>query len=398
MTPPERLVPLEVAACGREQAAWAVGLRFCLPARLLEISGLARHLDCQGRLRIPSDMPPIPPGEAARLRALRAFTPRGPLSSRLPISYRRVPDCLRSGYASLLGRLQRRRAHRWAEFPRWPLDLSSDLLADLSGSAIAPQVSAPPASAPTPVILSHDLDSAAGLKNLVASFLAIEESVGARSTNFVVPCAWPLDFALLDELRDRGHEIGIHGYDHSNRTPFVSPAERKHRLDAAIPLAARYDARGYRAPSLCRTRPLLADLAGRYAYDGSIPTSGGLFPAANNGCASARPFSLAGLAELPLSLPRDGSLRFLGYAPREIERLWIHLAETIARSGGVVVLLTHCEERFSGNPAMLAAYRNFVQYIAESDRFQWSTPQQVLHDRLPAAPGAPAASVTALAN
>lgn len=54
--------------------------------------------------------------------------------------------------------------------------------------------------------------------------------------------------------------------------------------------------------------------------------------------------------EIPLSLPRDGSLRFLGHTPKEILSLWKLCANSLADAGGVVVLLTHCESRFSGNP------------------------------------------------
>jgi peptidoglycan/xylan/chitin deacetylase (PgdA/CDA1 family) len=162
----------------------------------------------------------------------------------------------------------------------------------------------------------------------------------------------------------RGHEVGVHGYDHSNRTPFATDAERRSRVDAARPFAERYGSAGYRAPSLLRTRPLLRDLARRYRYDSSIPTSGGLFPVPNNGCASARPFAIEGILELPLSMPRDGSLRFLGYSPGEIAQLWIDCADLIARSGGVVVLLTPCEQRFSGSAAMFDAYRRFLDHVA----------------------------------
>ena len=83
-----------------------------------------------------------------------------------------------------------------------------------------------------------------------------------------------------------------------------------------------------------RTRALLRDLSGRYRYDTSIPTSGGLFPVPNNGCASARPFATEGMLELPLSMPRDGSLRFLGYSPGEI-------AQRLGRSENSVHGLHH---------------------------------------------------------
>ena len=272
-------------------------------------------------------------------------------------------------------------------FPQWPLDLSADFLADLAGVERWR-----PSSGPAPVIVSHDLDSPEGLESLVKSFLPLEEAVGARSTNFVVPCGYAIDHGLLGDVRARGHEVGVHGYDHANRTPFAADAERRQRLDAARPLVERYGIAGYRAPSLLRTRALLRDLASRYRYDSSMPTSGGLFPVPNSGCASARPFVVEGITEIPISLPRDGSLRFLGYSPREIAEVWIACAERVAASGGVIMLLTHCERRFSGTPAMVDAYRRFLDFIAADSRaFMWSSPADFL--RRPVARPAEAHSV-----
>jgi peptidoglycan/xylan/chitin deacetylase (PgdA/CDA1 family) len=270
---------------------------------------------------------------------------------------------VRAILAGAFGRWQRRSVDRWATFPGFPLDLSADFLADLERGPVAPT------SWPTPVLLSHDIDSPEGLRNLVTDFLAREESVGARSVNFIVPRGWPVDRGLVDEVRSRGHAIGVHGFDHSNRTPFCGAEERARRLEGAREFAERHEARGYRAPSLLRTRALLRGLSGLYDYDSSIPTSGGLFPVPNNGCATARPFRIEGIAEIPVSMPRDGSLRFLGYSPSDIASLWIDCASRIARARGVVMLLTHCERRFSGTPAMLDAYSRFLRFAAESSAF-----------------------------
>jgi hypothetical protein len=77
--------------------------------------------------------------------------------------------------------------------------------------------------------------------------------------------------------------------------------------------------------------------------------------------------------EIPLTLPRDGSLRFLGYSPPQVLELWVDCAHKIAASGGIVVLLTHCEAHFSGNRAMLEIYRQFLEFIASSTRFIFSS-------------------------
>jgi hypothetical protein len=351
-----------VKVCARDvpaRAAWAAGLTVRVPAELAAWFEQPAAVWDDRRLRNEA-------GKAADyLRTSAAFTERPPASSRLPVSYRAVPGPARRLIASAIGRWQRGRTEAWSKFPGWPLDLSSDLAVDVSGAATVKFER-------TPVLLTHDIDSAEGLENLQLWFLPAEEAVGARSTNYIVPCAWPLDHGLLAETLTRGHEIGVHGYDHANKTPFVSQEERRQRLDAGRRFGDRYGAIGYRAPSLLRTAALLADLAPLYRYDASIPTSGGAFPVPNNGCASARPWRIGDLWEIPLTLPRDGSLRFLGYDPQAIGVLWRDTAMTISRSGGLVSLLTHCESGFSGNPAMLGTYRSFLEWLASDARFEFT--------------------------
>jgi hypothetical protein len=307
------------------------------------------------------------------LRLKAAFTNNPPLSSRLPINYQYVPSLIRDVIAKCVGRIKRQQITQWARFPTWPIDLSADFVADLSSHESSPFI-----NRPTPVLLTHDLDSPEGLKNVVRYFLDIEEAVFARSSNYIVPCSWSIDYNLLDEISSRGHEIGIHGFDHSNKTPFLTSIERQKRLLSAKHLINHYNIQGYRAPSLLRTAGLLQDLAKIYRYDSSIPTSGGLFPIPNNGCASARPFKVHGIWEIPLSMPRDGSLLFLGYSYSKILETWINCAELIAKSGGVINLLTHCEYRFSGKPKMLSIYKHFLHYLANSGKYKFMLAKDIL--------------------
>ena len=363
-----------------------------IPLAPLPAEGLHGHSPPPWLKDLPAQLPQVllqplsngeqPPLDAQRLAAasvemrLRsAFTPHAPLSSRLPFSYQRIPQGVRSLVARLQG-MRLRRNRRWACYPGWPLDLSADVLADMA------QMDNPFLEGPTPVLLSHDLDSPAGVTHFLSLFAPREARVGASSSNYVVTHGWPHNVAQLQEIVQRGHELGAHGYDHSNQTALATTEVRRWRLNRAADKLAPYitgqQILGYRAPSLLRTRALLGDIVPIFHYDSSIPTSGGPFPVANNGCATARPFLIDKTPELPLSLPRDGSLRFLGYRPEEIATVWIQCAERIADSRGVVVLLTHCEARFSGNPPMLAAYERFLQHVADSPRLVFSTPQAVL--------------------
>jgi peptidoglycan/xylan/chitin deacetylase (PgdA/CDA1 family) len=357
---------------GLSELQWAEGMHVCLPEAILVDTGLVDTLDERGQVTLSADLRRPELGQADLLRQRRAFTDQEPTSSRLPFSYHRVPGFVRHLIARLIGRWQKNRQHVWAEFPLWPLDLSADFLADWANGSTAQRTE------PTPVVLTHDLDSAEGLRNLVGRFLDLEEQYQALSTSFVVPCAWSLDHGLLRSIRQRGHTLAVHGYNHANRTSFVSPAERIERLTAGKNMLAEYDVEGYRAPSLLRTDDLLKDLQQFYRFDSSIPTSGGLFPTPNNGCASARPYRIGTLLEIPLSLPRDGSLRFFGHTPDEIRDLWTTCAQTISRGRGVVILLTHCEERFSGSAGMLRAYEEFLSFLASSADFRFSTFSEIM--------------------
>lgn len=57
--------------------------------------------------------------------------------------------------------------------------------------------------------------------------------------------------------------------------------------------------------------------------------------------------------------------------------MWERTAGEIAAANGVVVLLVHCERRFSGNAPMLEAYRRFLEFVGGSQRFDWSTAASV---------------------
>ncbi|MGA2735613.1 MAG: hypothetical protein ABSG35_23845 [Syntrophobacteraceae bacterium] len=375
----ETLVPLRLAAGNAHpRLKWTEGMSFKLPLGVLTSTGLIIRLDKTGFLSVPEELPPIAAEAVEGLRLRAAFIEQKRVNSGLLFSYRLAPPRIRSLAASLIGTFKRCSVHRWASFPMWPLDLSADLLSDLAQGPVSPF-----ADGPTPVILTHDLDSKEGLDGLVERFLPIEEGFVARSVNFVVPRAYMIDHRKLDGLVARGCILGIHGYDHSCRTPFCSEADCRARLSAAGELIDIYGIRGYRAPSLLRTPLLLRELAFLYDYDSSIPTSGGLFPVPNNGCASARPFRCQGIVEIPLSMPRDGSLLFLGYSAALILETWFACANAISKSGGVVVLLTHCEKRFSGNSAMLKIYSQFLEFISTSEQFFFATPEEVLRKAFP---------------
>jgi predicted deacetylase len=59
----------------------------------------------------------------------------------------------------------------------------------------------------------------------------VEEGRQQRSSWYFVPERYPIDRAVLEQLRQRGHEIGVHGLSHtgklfSSRTEFTARLPR----------------------------------------------------------------------------------------------------------------------------------------------------------------------------
>ena len=294
-----------------------------------------------------------------------------PLSARLPFNNRKLPTWLRNAVA-------RRAVSGWAESqislaaPRWPVDATVDYFADLLGPC--PDY----LTGPTPVVISHDLDTPEGLNKYLDHFLPMERALGVeRPAAFIVPTWWPNHDERSAEMC-ASTETGIHGFDHSGHSPFAEAQEMRSRVEFGAELADRLGARGYRAPSLLRSRPLLSELAQHYSFDSSIPTSGGPLPARNSGAATVRPFRMGELAEVPVTLPRDGSLLFLGTAWSEIGQIWRESARMVRDAHGVVVLLIHCEERFSGSSEGRDTVESFISWLAGSDDFAFTTFNQVV--------------------
>jgi hypothetical protein len=319
---------------------------------------------------------------AAREDALTtrsALTPRPPISARLPVPYHRVPAPVRRLLRDLLTRRQSSRAG--ATFPGWPVEPSVEGLRLLwlrcrqaADGALLPAGHWPDGRRWV-LCLTHDVDTADGLAR--APSLAEDEAArGLAACSYVVGDSFPLDDGALVALRDAGGELGLHDAQHDNRIAFLPGDEIGARLDRCRDLVERWDMRGFRSPSMLRTDALYGGLAGRFAYDSSMPDTG-LLPAPN-GCATVFPLRRRGVPILPLTLPPDGQLLGRGLEPAEVVAAWVAKAEWVRSVGGVAVHLTHPEHGFTAAAPMREAYRRFLDWAAEQRDAWHALPAQVM--------------------
>src|SRR6185295_6616832 len=97
---------------------------------------------------------------------------------------------------------------------------------------------------------THDVETAEGF-NCVSAIADLEQQLGFRSSWNFVPHKYPIDLGLLRDLRDRGFEIGVHGYNHDGRL-FASRTMFDRRAAAINAALKAWGAVGFRAPMVHR--------------------------------------------------------------------------------------------------------------------------------------------------
>ena len=155
-------------------------------------------------------------------RQVYAAPHKRPMFTRLPVHYHYAPALLRNLAAELLAPSADQES---APFPGYPIEQGFEAL------RYARQVAngSPPPRAGH-VVLTHDVDTAAGLE-WVRDIAKLEMEFGFRSQWNIVGCHYALDYRTLDWLVDNGHEIGLHGFNHggclSNQTTQLAPNKRR---------------------------------------------------------------------------------------------------------------------------------------------------------------------------
>lgn len=169
---------------------------------------------------------------------------------------------------------------------------------------LARQMTDPP---PLYIMLTHDIDTAECYQRW-GDVLDVESKLGVRSANNVLTAGpYHLEKSWLDEIEQRGFEIGLHGDSHDMAIGFRDMRRVRERLQRSLDILGR-QVSGYRAPALGISEALLhvlQDLG--FRYDSSIKLN--LYY--TGGVDTAVPYLYPGtsLWQLPLTLQDDGLFR-----------------------------------------------------------------------------------------
>jgi peptidoglycan/xylan/chitin deacetylase (PgdA/CDA1 family) len=217
-------------------------------------------------------------------------------------------------------------------------------------------------------VLTHDVETADGLHH-VSRIAQIEEELGLRSSWSIVPYKYGVDPGLVNDLKSRGFEIGIHGYNHDGRL-YTSKRVFDKRVPAINEALRKFGAVGFRSPMVHRNLEWLQSL--EIEYDASC-FDVDPFQAMPGGVGSIWPFVCGKFVELPYTLPQDHTL-FITLGQQDC-RIWDRKLEFVVRNSGMAVVLTHPEYLTSRDH--LDLYRDFLIRVRDRGGYWHALPKQV---------------------
>jgi hypothetical protein len=280
--------------------------------------------------------------------------------------YRVRPALPRSAQIAMRRAFSRVQAR--TRFPRWPAetglhDLYGRLLAHVASVAgePVPWIAPWPTGRTWALVLTHDVETDVGYDH-IHLLRDAEEAAGCRSSWNLVPKRYAVEDGDVEDLRDRGFEVGVHGLYHDGRD-LESRALLEERLPEMRTWAERWGATGFRSPATHRRfewMPLLG-----FDHDSSYPDTDPFEPQ-GGGCCTWLPFFNEDMVELPITLPQDHTLFVILQRPDEA--LWVEKTDLLRTRSGMALLDTHPD--YMLEPARLELYRRFLAH-ATADSGVW---------------------------
>jgi hypothetical protein len=250
-------------------------------------------------------------------------------------------------------------------YPRFQWEIMRQLLR-LTGRSALPFIHFWPHGRPYAFVLTHDVETADG-QAWVRKVADLDARYGFRSSFNFVPERYRLDRALIEELRQRGFEIGVHGLNHDGRL-FSSKALFMRRAAQINRHLTDLGAVGFRSPLTHRQPEWMQAL--EIDYDLSFFDTDPYEPMAG-GTMSLWPFTIGRFLELPYTLAQDYTLTaVLG---ETTPRLWLQKVDVIRAYSGLALVNTHPD--YLRNPATLKIYEDFLRTMRERDDYWHALPR-----------------------
>ncbi|MFZ4790767.1 MAG: hypothetical protein ACOYMW_07735 [Candidatus Competibacteraceae bacterium] len=267
-------------------------------------------------------------------------------------------------------------AQKKQTFPAWPIEevvttrveAYEKTLAERSPSGEFHRIAYWPDGFRFAFAITHDVEWDSGLRHAPA-LLQIEKRLGFISSWNLVPERYPIDWKIVDALREVGSEIGIHGLKHDGRL-FQSKRLFLSRLAKIQEYAHSWGAVGFRSPSTLRNAEWM--MAMGFEYDSSFPDSDPYEPQPG-GCCSPWPYFLGNMVELPLTMPQDHTLYEILKHPDLA--LWHVKVAWLQKVEGLVLINVHPDYMMSDG--RLQQYEEFLSWMKEQRGMWHALPRDI---------------------
>jgi hypothetical protein len=241
--------------------------------------------------------------------------------------------------------LQRSYFNGWRKlpFPKWPVDFTVDnlheeylrLLMEARSVHKVPFIWFWPNGAPSALIITHDVETAAG-RDFTPTLMDLDAAYGFRSSIQAVPeKRYEIPDEYVADIRQRGFEFNVHDLNHDGNL-YREYDEFLRRVQKINGYVQKYQARGFRSGAMYRNLSWYG--AFEFSYDMSTPNVAHLEPQ-RGGCCTVMPYFVGNVLELPLTTSQDYSL-FHILNDYSIE-LWKEQIELIHKRNGLISFITH---------------------------------------------------------
>ena len=258
-------------------------------------------------------------------------------------------------------------------FPKWPVDptveeIFETLLAlSMKSQNIekVPFIWFWPDAAPTCTMMTHDVETAAGLE-FCPQLMDLNDSFGVKSSFQIVPeKRYAVSQSALENIRKRGFEVNVHDLNHDGRL-MCDREEFMRRAQRINFYGRQFGALGFRSAVMYRNVNWYDAL--EFSYDMSVPNVAHLEPQ-QGGCCTVMPFFVGKMLELPLTTTQDYSL--FNILNDYSIRLWKEQISRIREKNGLISFIIHPD--YNIDPTARRVYADLLQYLSDlrSDGETW---------------------------
>ncbi len=217
-------------------------------------------------------------------------------------------------------------------------------------------------------VITHDIETNKG-QEYAEEVADLDECFGFCSCFNFVPEQYPINHNLLENLKERGFEIGLHGLKHDGKL-FNSYSKFIRDVKNINSYLKELEAAGFRSPLTLRNPEWMQAL--EIDYDLSFFDTDPYEPMPG-GTMSIWPFMIGRFVELPYTLVQDNTL--LNILGEKTPRLWLEKVDFIEKYHGMALINAHPD--YLKDSSNRNVYIDFLRAMKQRNGYWNALPREI---------------------